>query len=184
VSDPAVIGFFGKIPTKGDFVQGGLPRSFVDAWDGWLQDRLASSRQILGESWLDLWMEAPIWRFRIAPGLCGPAAASGLWMPSIDRVGRHFPLVFAALSSGTAWLDAAEAIGLAALEEDLPVEIIIARLRAIQVDPAPEMIKVETIWWTEGAPSVAASTRRFDVMPTREEFAAMLRDEASAPDDA
>ena len=182
--DPAVIGFFGKIPSKGDFVQAGLPRSFVDAWDGWMQDRLAASRRILGDAWLDLWMEAPIWRFRLASGLCGPAAAAGVWMPSIDRVGRHFPLTFAALGSGTGWIAEAEAIGIETLEQDLPIETIIARLRGIAIDPAPEKIEAETLWWTEGAPSVAASTRRFETMPTREDFSAMLQDEAPAPPDA
>ena len=33
----------------------------------------------------------------LAPGVCGPDAAAGVVMPSIDRVGRYFPLAVVAL---------------------------------------------------------------------------------------
>jgi type VI secretion system protein ImpM len=174
----AVIGFFGKVPAKGDFVQAGLPRSFVDAWDRWLQDRLAASRCLLGEAWTELWMEAPIWRFRLARALCGPDPVAGLWMPSVDRVGREFPMTFAGIGVGTSWLDGAEAIGLAALEEDLTPDAISSRLQELPVGLDEGETSFGTIWWTQGAPAVAASNRRYDAMPSREAFAAMLTDAA------
>ena len=37
-------------------------------------------------------MSAPIWRFTLSPGLAGPSAMLGALMPSVDRVGRMFPL--------------------------------------------------------------------------------------------
>lgn len=37
-------------------------------------------------------MSAPIWRFSAAAGLAGPDAVLGVMMPSVDRVGRQFPL--------------------------------------------------------------------------------------------
>jgi type VI secretion system protein ImpM len=179
VPDRAVIGFFGKIPSKGDFVQAGLPRSFVDAWDAWMQDRLYASREALGEAWQPLWLEAPIWRFRLGPGQCGPTQVAGLWLPSVDRVGRHFPLVIAALNAGTQWLDDAEALGLAVLEQDLTPEAISATLPRAPIHDGPA--EHGTIWWTQGAPSVAASTRRFGGLPSREEFVAMLQDQEAEP---
>ena len=33
--------------------------------------------------------------------MCGPAPLLGLWMPSIDKVGRHFPLMIATTCPGT-----------------------------------------------------------------------------------
>jgi type VI secretion system protein ImpM len=172
----SVIGFYGKIPANGDFVQNGLPRSFTDAWHGWMQECLAGSRAVLGEAWTGLWMQAPIWRFRLAPNVCGPAALTGLWMPSVDRVGRYFPLMFASFSGGTMWFDAAEAIGLAALEQDLIPQMIQQGLQAL-----PDMADRQSgargsTWWTEGAPSVASVKREYNIMPGREQFAAMLTD--------
>src|SRR5260370_2664306 len=95
----AAIGFCGKLPARGDFVTAGLPRRFAEAWHDWLQPVLAASRRALGEDWLAAWLEAPIWRFALSPGTCGPDSVLGLWMPSVDRVGRHFPLTFAAVAS-------------------------------------------------------------------------------------
>ena len=65
----------------------------------------------------------------LPPGLCGARAAVGLIMPSVDKVGRYFPLTMASafrlwnaerggVRSG--WLDAAETLGRLALDEDAP----------------------------------------------------------------
>ena len=94
----AAIGFHGKIPARGDFVQAGLPRAFTDPWDGWMQRMVAASRAVLGEAWLRAWLEMAVWRFALSSGICGPGAVIGLWMPSVDRVGRYFPLTLAAVA--------------------------------------------------------------------------------------
>jgi len=44
-----------------------------------------------------VYLVSPLWRFVLAPGVCGPNAAAGVVMPSIDRVGRYFPLAVVAL---------------------------------------------------------------------------------------
>src|SRR5882757_5407909 len=135
VADGTIRGFTGKVPSRGDFVQGGLPRDFVDPWYDWQSLVIAGSRGLMGDTWLDAFLEAPVWRFILPPGLCGPRSAVGLIMPSVDRVGRYFPLSFAALGAalpdagtpdagtpdGAAWsdwLDAAEVLGRLALDED------------------------------------------------------------------
>jgi type VI secretion system protein ImpM len=124
-----VSGFFGKIPSHGDFVTRELPRVFLDSWDRWLQECVAASKSQLGEHWLNIYLTSPIWRFALAPGLCGPAAWAGVLMPSVDRVGRYFPFTIAmplephvnALQvpgSFDSWLDAAEAVALRSLDDD------------------------------------------------------------------
>jgi type VI secretion system protein ImpM len=124
-----VAGFFGKIPSHGDFVTRDLPRSFLDVWDAWLQSCIAESKAQLGEGWLDVYLTSPIWRFGLMPGVCGPQAAAGVLMPSVDRVGRYFPLTIASSSVGEVnplqlpgaadrWFDAAEAVALRALDDD------------------------------------------------------------------
>lgn len=89
-------GYFGKIAAQGDFLRHVLPRDFVGVWDDWLQAGMLESRNALGHRWDDHYLSAPIWRFALAPGIAGASAMVGILMPSIDRVGRHFPLTVAA----------------------------------------------------------------------------------------
>jgi type VI secretion system protein ImpM len=95
-SSTAVPGWYGKLPSLGDFANRRLPEEFVTAWDNWLQAMLQSSRSSLGESWLDAYLTMPIWRFVFVPGLLGGSGWAGVVMPSVDRVGRQFPLTVAA----------------------------------------------------------------------------------------
>ena len=128
----ASAGLFGKLPARGDFVRAGLPGDFVAAWDDWLQDVLAASRAQLGAAWLPAFLKAPVWRFLLPPGRCGAGGVLGVLLPSVDRVGRYFPLTLAAVMppaeaapDDAAWLDAAVAAGLAALERDAaPDEVL------------------------------------------------------------
>ena len=89
-------GFYGKLFSTGDFVRRGFPVEIYELWDPWLQQGLLHSRAALGEHWLDAYLSAPIWRFVLAPGLAGDAAWVGAMMPSVDRVGRYFPLTVVA----------------------------------------------------------------------------------------
>jgi type VI secretion system protein ImpM len=179
VDDGVILGFSGKVPARGDFVHGGLPRDFVDPWHDWQSLVIAGSRTMMGSAWLDAFLEAPVWRFVIPSGLCGPRSAVGLIMPSVDKVGRYFPLTFAALSgSGTPdaeewsdWLDAVEDLGRAALDEDAPPERLM---------PPPSPLspafgnETATLWWTDGGPRVEASRLTLPSLPDAARFASML----------
>lgn len=102
------VGFFGKLPSHGDFLRQRVSDAFVDSWDAWLRDCLAASRTALGPNWLNVYLTSPAWRFVCAAGVCGPAPLVGLLAPSVDRVGRYFPLtVVAELSAETRLLCAA-----------------------------------------------------------------------------
>jgi type VI secretion system protein ImpM len=179
------VGLFGKLPARGDFVRGGLPGSFVAPWDDWLRHVLAMSQERLGPAWLPAWLEAPVWRFLIAPGLCGPHGVLGVMLPSVDRVGRYFPLTLAALfapdagaetadddTEAEAWLDGAEAAGRAALEQDAGPEQTAALLPGPPSSPA--MPVAGSLWWTEGGPRVAPARRQRPALPDADDFIAML----------
>jgi type VI secretion system protein ImpM len=138
------IGFFGKLPAHGDFIDRGLPRAFIDPWDQWLQAALANSRELLGGAWLSHYMVGPIWRFALAGGLCGQSAWRGLLMPSVDRVNRYFPLTLAiaepaqasplaALAGNGAWFEACEEAALSALDPSVDADALAQRLSAIEV---------------------------------------------------
>src|SRR5277367_4426109 len=86
------VGLYGKLPTHGDFLRRRVPDDFVDAWDPWLQHCIADSRGALGEQWLDTYLTSPVWRFALGPHVCGASAVAGLIIPSVDRVGRYFPI--------------------------------------------------------------------------------------------
>lgn len=88
-------GFYGKLPILGDFITRRLLRPFIDPWDEWLQSAIACSREQLGDAWLDTYLTSPLWRFALAAGACGAAPCTGVMTPSVDRVGRYFPLVIA-----------------------------------------------------------------------------------------
>jgi len=124
-----VQGFFGKIPSLGDFVTRDLPREFLDTWDEWLQQSVADSKSALGDAWLDTYLTSPIWRFVLLPGVCGERGWAGIMTPSVDRVGRYFPLTFASslgdevqpfqvLDNAVDWFTAAESLALTVLHED------------------------------------------------------------------
>jgi type VI secretion system protein ImpM len=88
-------GCYGKIPGTGDFIVRNLPQGFVKQWDRWLQEALQGSRALLGEHWDQTYFTAPIWRFAIAPRVCDDDGWAGVLMPSVDKVGRAFPLTLA-----------------------------------------------------------------------------------------
>jgi type VI secretion system ImpM family protein len=89
------IGFFGKVPHKGDFVRCGLPESFVAPWDRWIRATLVHAEETLGAGWRDAFAEAPVWRFVLGPNACGPQAWAGVIASSADRFGRAYPLTLA-----------------------------------------------------------------------------------------
>ena len=120
-------GFYGKVPGLGDFVSRRLPNDFIQPWDLWLRESLASSQSQLGDAWLDVYLTSPLWRFVLSPGLAGQSAWAGVLMPSVDRVGRYFPLTLVAptrpgtdligLAGEPNWFERAEGLALSALED-------------------------------------------------------------------
>lgn len=88
-------GYFGKLPTRGDFLRQGLPAAFLGPWETWLQAGLRCAATRWPADWKSWLLAAPICHFHLAAGLCGPSPAAGLLVPSRDRVGRAFPLTLA-----------------------------------------------------------------------------------------
>ncbi|BFI96598.1 MAG: hypothetical protein RSP_21080 [Rhodanobacter sp.] len=118
--NPTGVGFFGKLPGTGDFVQRRLPASFVDVWDRHFEQAVSASRARLGDDWTQAWHDAAVWRFVLAPGICGDSAWAGVTGAATDRVGRCFPMTIvapladpaavAAALRNDAWFAAAERV--------------------------------------------------------------------------
>jgi len=49
----ATVGFFGKLPSHGDFIERRVGSAFRDLWDEWMQRCIVESQQELGGRWLD-----------------------------------------------------------------------------------------------------------------------------------
>jgi type VI secretion system protein ImpM len=142
-------GFHGKLVAKGDFITRRLPRTFLEPWDSWLQDVIGGSRARMGDAWLDAYLTSPIWRFVLSAGLCGDAAAAGVLMPSVDRVGRYFPLTIVATLPANAdplgvplaaaeWFRRAEELAHSALDDDFDFDGFDARVAGLGLPPAGE----------------------------------------------
>jgi type VI secretion system protein ImpM len=181
-------GFHGKLPARGDFVGAGLDRAWVAALDTCVSAGMAEAMARSGDDWTGIWLAAPVWRFALAE-----PAALGVWIPSVDRVGRFYPLMIVAMLPGAVpdamarhgggWLDAAEDAGRAALADDLAPEALRAG-----IPPAPDLEASPdaglppgvaprpgaSLWWTEGAPRVPAHGLVLDALPDPATFAAML----------
>ena len=93
--------------------------------------------------------------------MCGASAVLGLLMPSVDRVGRYFPLTLAAVFPPGAgvpasdiagsWLQACETAGRAALDEDVPPDQLARCLPPLGTADATVGPGFGE-WWTEGGP--------------------------------
>ncbi len=157
---PAIApGWYGKLPAIGDFASRRLPPLFVEPWDHWLADGLASWRD--GDpDWLDAFLAAPTWRFALGAGVPFDASPgyAGVLMPSVDRVGRYFPLTVVRPRGATeeqvpaAWLQVLEGLAVAALHDDWNAERFDAELEATEAaegdGPAwPDAGR--TLWWCE-----------------------------------
>lgn len=173
-------GCFGKIPQLGDFVTRTLPREFVDPWDAFLRRLLTGSREALGSQWLDVYLRAPIWRFSFPAGHAAPSAVAGVLMPSVDKVGRYFPLTIAILlPSATSdlrdqWFDQAEALSLDTLEDSFDAISLAARLEALGFPARAEKDVTAGLWETLGSQNVPPAAFRAAHLPEGAQCAALL----------
>ena len=85
------IGYFGKLPGYGDFVQRNVYPEFVKYWDNWVLKSLSSSNEQLGDLWKSKYFNSPIWRFVINQKTVSDTPVAGFIMPSVDKAGRCYP---------------------------------------------------------------------------------------------
>lgn len=141
VGEPA--GWHGKLPSLGDFAARRLSPEFIAAWDGWLAAGLATLREQQPAQWLQEYLACPAWRFLLMPGVLPGAlqeqALAGVLMPSVDRIGRYFPLTLIAplpaaprdateLNGLLTWLHDLDDLAADALQDDWPIDRLEAEL--------------------------------------------------------
>ncbi|OHV18801.1 type VI secretion system-associated protein TagF [Rhizobium sp. RMa-01] len=195
------IGFFGKLPSHGDFVSMGLGHNLQSALDAWLQAGLQAVRQELGEDWERRFRTMPAWRFIVERGLWGPATIAGVLLPSLDRVGRSFPLVIAAqlhdftehprqLYLDDTWFTAAEAIAESSAKRDFDINHFTANLKRLRTLRPADLAENEilqdrastrgSIWWRIDPEERRAKGFGVSGAPEPEHFPKLLHDNSPA----
>jgi type VI secretion system protein ImpM len=128
-------GYYGKLPTYGDFITKRLPRDFIAPWDEWLQVGIAAAKERLPQEWLTFYLNCPPWKFVLGSGICGEQPCAGVTIPSVDKVGRYFNFTLATmlplytvpsqfLIRHFDWLEGLEDLALKALDEELDQDAI------------------------------------------------------------
>lgn len=138
------VGFYGKLPTYGDFIQKRLPTDFINPWHEWLQAGMMACREKSPDGWMSFYLNCPAWSFVLSAGICGEQAVAGVTIPSVDRVGRYFNFTMASVLPGEPspavfagaygdWFENLENLSLSVLEEEMDqdgIEDAINRLSA------------------------------------------------------
>ncbi len=140
-------GLFGKLSAKRDFIALSTPRAFLEVWEPWVQSCISASQHQLGPGWQNAYLTAPLWRFWLGAELSGTTVV-GVIMPSVDGIGRYYPLTLLAVAEpayslpqpdlGTQddWFSTAEELLLSTLDRTKSFDEVAAALDAL---PSPEM---------------------------------------------
>ena len=136
-------GWHGKLPTVSDFASRRLDARFIELWDSRLSDSIEKMRLQDEEGWVAIYLASPTWRFLISRGFLPPpfdaSAWAGVLMPSVDRVGRYYPLTLVSplIAMPTSldsrkhlwsWLERLEDASVNALQEDWQIDELEAEL--------------------------------------------------------
>ena len=169
-----IIGYYGKLPTHGDFVNYNLPRCFTEVWDQWLQECLVYWRKTFQGDWMVNYLTMPAHRFILSPGIAGETHWYGVLLPSRDRAGRLFPFTVCIPlpadgtdpiklhGSNQAWLDQLEATAISCLMPDFTKEQLTGKfqdtLQALSTQLPPNVLN-------------ACTSAKNDPLPIQTQFA-------------
>jgi type VI secretion system protein ImpM len=191
-------GLFGKLPVKRDFIAANMPRGVLALWEEWLMPSVAASREALGDSWQESFLTAPIWRFWLG-GKLGGIAVKGAFMPSVDGVGRYFPLMICAwpeagekcllpvCGGDHVWFAALEEVLLRVLDPDftgeptqlladmtMPADHVPQGLERDFADDLSVVLAGRSYWWSIGGAGRPALMRSYAAMPDPYQFSGFI----------
>lgn len=90
---PAYMGWFGKLPSVGDFAGKGIPYSIRENVHQWMASGMAALARMRPKDWQSAYRVSPVWHFLVGAGFWGKSPLAGCLAPSIDKVGRCSPLI-------------------------------------------------------------------------------------------
>lgn len=131
------VGYYGKLPQRGDFLYFNINRQFKVVLDNWFQNGLRLLQSAYSESWEHVFMKGAHWRYAYYTPTISDNAFVGVIIPSLDRSGRYFPFsIMATLPLNTRELCHPDAI--LSLLEERAIEVI---HQVISIDDLNEFVK-------------------------------------------
>ena len=145
------VGFYGKLPIRGDFISRDLPYEFIEHWDDWLQASLHHSQEQLQQQWAESFRSSPSWQFALSEGICAKTGFAGVMLPSHDRIKRHFPLLIGTslnepldlltlALNWIIWFHQVEQIALLSQDTQLELDTFAAQVRALEIPSRPALL--------------------------------------------
>lgn len=193
------IGFYGKIPSHGDFVSEGLDRELLEAFDTWLRSGMHACADVFADRWSAVFSNSPPLRFIIERGIWGRSAYAGVLLPSKDRVGRKYPLIVLAqlpdfrqhprtLYLDDTWFMAAEALAETSMTLDFEMARFTSAIKRLrmpkprgeddELDVRAVPAKTPTsLWWYIDADSRRPRGMKFEGKPAATDFVKLFREQ-------
>lgn len=88
----SMIGWYGKMPSTGDFVSRRLTRPTINEVDRWCEVGMLALREGAPDTWQNSYAAAPTWNALVPARVIAPHACLVAVAASTDRVGRRFPV--------------------------------------------------------------------------------------------
>jgi type VI secretion system protein ImpM len=191
-------GLFGKLPCAGDFLSHNLPAALLARLDRWLCKMMQQGIQTHGQAWVRAYFNMPMYGFTLCMSRDGQASGStmvGIWMPSVDRVGRAFPFLLLDLADmphtcgkPTAllndWFLKASSLCASALSEEWPLANLVSELSHLPrlrcdgtrglTPPNGAEVPSQGNWYRIEPGHAAIWAMRSNGLPENKEFSALL----------
>lgn len=103
------LGWYGKLPTAGDFLHRHLPEPQMASWSHWFNAGIAQWQQ-QHNGCSEAFARAPVWNFALPATLGVQRVQTGCLIPSRDRVGRLWPLLVVYSIPAVSWPTAQQAL--------------------------------------------------------------------------
>lgn len=108
MSQTPAIGWYGKLPSAGDFLKRRFPETLWQQWTQWFQVGLMNwqhdeEQRPQGERQFG---SAPVWNFVVPPMLGSQLVQMGCLLPARDNVGRQYPVCALITFSSQNWSQA------------------------------------------------------------------------------
>ncbi len=178
----------GKLPSRGDFLEGGAHRSLLAWMTDWASEGMVAIRAGGGPA-ADGFLTSPIQRFVGSSGSLAKDAMIGVLGPGMDRGGRLYPFAIAVglgpatepaatWTANAPWFDRAETIYFDCLRPDFDPATLDAILPELE-DPPPETVPGDAPGGAVFAP-LGGDVSRSDGPPSFESlFASAMAETAS-----
>lgn len=167
---PGPIGWYGKLPARGDFIGRGLPAPWRRVWDDWLQAGFAEAAETLGGAAALRARLGDFVPWRYAATAADGTGWRGIVVPSHDRVGRAYPLTLAEQvgpgDPGTLHADCLPGLLEAARRGPDELDEVLRRLRSASMhEPAPPGERLAPLALVEPADPLAGTSRWWPLSP-------------------